>query len=258
MLAISSIRIRPSLPDSALIYHRDPKHLQETHMTSWMIDPKDPARTEIVERAKKLGITGNPDRPAHCLGAILLSYGMTVQAHVVHAVDPIITDGKYVVMINRKNEPGKGKPALPGGFIDPAKGGVESAVQAAAREAMEEVGVDLAKANSTLLGTRNMDRPFDVRVATNDGLKEKYGINDGDIFMVSTQAVRFDVPDLDKTSLIAGDDAAPGSARRVEIAILTRNDVGIPDHFDMIRSAFDNRSPPPAPRTQRPSPIKRA
>ena len=116
-------------------------------------------------------------------------------------------------------------------------GGVESGIRAAAREAMEEVGIDLGQAHSILIGSRNMDRPFDVRVAANDGLKEKCGIESGDIFMVSTQAVRFDVPDLAHTSLTAGDDAAPGSARRVRIHSVTRDAVGVPDHFDMIMAA---------------------
>lgn len=207
-------------------------------MSEWMIDNADPARLEIVERAKNLGITGTPDKASHALGDILLADGRTVQAHVVHAVDPIITDGKSVVMINRRNDPGKGKPALPGGFIDPAQGGgIESAVQAAAREAMEEVGVDLGSAASTLVGTRNMDRPYDVRVASTDGLKDKYGIGKGDVFMVSTQAVRFDVPDLENTALTAGDDAAPGSARRVSLDSIHPDSVGIPDHYNMIVAA---------------------
>lgn len=211
-------------------------------MTSWMIDNADPARLEIVERAKQLGITGSPDKAAHPLGPIVLADGRTVNAHVVHAVDPIITDGDEIVMINRKNDPGMGKPALPGGLIDPTKGGgVESAVQAAAREAAEEAGIDLATAKATLIGTRNMDRPFDVRVAWNNALEEKYGIKEGDIFMVSTQAVRFDAPDLKQTKLVAGDDALPGTARRVEISSLNKNSVGIPDHFDMIAQAFPEK-----------------
>lgn len=206
---------------------------------SWMIDNNDPARLEIVERAKKLGITGSPDQAAHAVGTITLADGRVVNAHVVHAVDPVITDGNELVMINRKNDPGMGKPALPGGLIDPTKGGgVESAVQAAAREAAEEAGIDLENAKATLIGIRNMDRPFDVRVATNNALEEKYGIKEGDIFMVSTQAVRFDVPDLSHTRLIAGDDALPGTARRVEIKSLTRDVVGIPDHFDMVAATF--------------------
>jgi 8-oxo-dGTP pyrophosphatase MutT (NUDIX family) len=164
----------------------------------------------------------------------------------VHAVDPIITDGHEVVVINRKNPPGMGKPALPGGFIDPAKGGgVESAIQSAAREAAEEVGIDLHQMKATLIGTRNMNRPFDVRVAANNSLEEKYNIKEGDVFMVSTQAVRFDVSDLAKTKLVAGDDAAPGSARRVKIDSLTKDSMGVPDHFAMIEAAFPDRFPRP-------------
>jgi len=213
-------------------------------MAGWMIDNNDPARREIVDRAQELGITGTPDKAAHSLGAITLADGRTVNAFVVHAVDPIITDGNEVVMINRKNAPGMGKPALPGGFIDPTQGGgVESAIQAAAREAAEEVGIDLQKTKATLIGTRNMNRPFDVRVAANNDLKENYGIQEGDIFMLSTQAVRFDVPDLARTKLVAGDDAAPGSARRVKIDSLTKDSVGIPDHFDMIAATFPDHFP---------------
>lgn len=204
---------------------------------SWMIDDNDPARDEIVERAVKLGITGDPDKAAHALGLVTLADGRTANAHVVHAVDPIITDGETVVMINRSRDPGAGMPALPGGFIDPSKGGgVESAVQAAAREALEEVGVELGE--GIHVGVRNMERPYDVRVAKGDGLLEKYGIADGDVFMVSTQGVRFNVPDLSRTPLIAGDDAQPGSARRVEIGQITRTTVGIPDHADMVHAAI--------------------
>jgi 8-oxo-dGTP pyrophosphatase MutT (NUDIX family) len=208
-------------------------------MPSWMIEDNDPARLEIARRAKALGIPGTPDKASHPLGEITLADGNTVNAHVVHAVDPIITDGEYIVMIDRKHDPGNGKPALPGGFIDPTKGGgVESAIQAATREAAEEAGIDLEKATAKLIGTRNMNRSFDVRIAANNALEEKYGIKKGDIFMVSTQAVRFDVPDLAHTGLIAGDDAMTGSARRVRIDSLTRDSVAIPDHFDMIDAAF--------------------
>ena len=210
----------------------------------WMIDNNDPARFEIAERAKKLGITGNPDKASHALGSLTLANGKVVEAFVVHAVDAIITDGKMIVMINRSHEPGMGKPALPGGLMDPTNGGsVESAVQTGTREAAEEVGIDLSKAKATLIGTRNMDRPHDVRVAKDGGLFEKYGISEGDIFMVSTQAVRFDVSDLANTKLTAGDDAQPGTARRVKINSLTKESVGIPDHFDMIVTAFPEHFP---------------
>lgn len=210
-----------------------------------MIDKDSPTAKEIVQRALRLGITGTPDKASHFLGDITLADGRTVRAHVIHAVDPIITDGDAVVLINRTNEPRKGLPALPGGFIDPTKGGgIESAIQAAAREALEEVGVELDTDQATLLGMRNINRPFDIRVAGGDGLKAKYGVSSGDVFMVSTQAVRFDVPDLSSTKLVAGDDAAPGSARRVKISDITRESMGISDHYDMIAAAFPKPAAP--------------
>jgi 8-oxo-dGTP pyrophosphatase MutT (NUDIX family) len=213
----------------------------------WMIGESDPARLEIVRRAVALGITGTPSQASHVLGEITLADGRKVRAHVVHAIDPIITDGDSVVLINRKHPPRQGMPALPGGFMDPTQGGgIETAIQAAAREAMEEVGISLGEGK--LIGMRNMNRPHDVRIATNTGgpsgqqaldeLYRKYGIREGDIFMVSTQAVRFDVPNLKQTNLNAGDDALPGSARRVLVASLTREMFGITDHYDMIMQAF--------------------
>jgi ADP-ribose pyrophosphatase YjhB (NUDIX family) len=231
-------------------------------MAGWMLDKNDPARLEIARRAVQLAeersIYGDPDSGAHPLGKVRLADGREVNAHVVHAVDPIITDGNEVVLINRMREPGQGKPALPGGFIDPTKGGSETAVQAAAREAMEEAGIALDDGKP--IGKRNMNRPQDVRVATfnvdqadisveekekrqktKDDMKAKYGIDEGDIFIVSTQAVRFDVPDLANTKLVAGDDAMPGSARRVEIASLKVEDMGIADHFEMIKETFPDK-----------------
>ncbi len=212
-------------------------------MTHWMIDDNDPARYEIAERSKKLHVQGNPDKASYHLGAVTLANGKTVEAHMIPAVDAVITDGKEVVMINRLHDPGMGKPALPGGFIDPLKGGgVETAIQASVREALEEAGAHLSKETAVLVGRRNLDRPFDVRVAINDHLEKKYGIKEGDVFMVSTQLVYFDVKDLRKTRLKSGDDAAPGSARRIKISEINKGMMGIPDHFDMIATALMSRT----------------
>ena len=209
--------------------------------TSWTLDANDPARAVIVARAKALGITGAPEKAAHALGPVTLADGRTVAAYVVHAVDAIITDGTYIVMIDRVYDPGKGKPALPGGLIDPLPDGtVETPVRAAAREAMEEAGITLGDGRP--VGPRNMDRPFDIRGANettpNYDLGKKYGIRHGDVFMVSTQAVRFDVPNLTRIPLTGGDDAMPGTARLVARRDISRATVGIPDHADMIAAAF--------------------
>lgn len=198
----------------------------------------DVVRAEIVRRAEALGITGAPDRPSHPLGRVETASGMLI-CHVVHAVDAVITDGISVVLINRRNPPSQGMPALPGGFIDPdTDGRAENVLQAAAREAFEEAGITLT--NGIAVGRRNFHRPGDIRIAWND--LPAYGIARDEAFLVSTQPIRFDVPDLAATRLSAGDDALPGSARRVLLARLTRDAMGIGDHFDMIQAALAARN----------------
>lgn len=198
----------------------------------------DDERAEIVRRALALQITATPDKAAHPLGALTRADGTRLNLHVVHAVDAVITDGIDVVLINRKNPPSQGMPALPGGFIDPQAGGrAENALAAAAREAMEEAGIHLHGGH--LIGVRNFHRPGDIRFAWGD--LPAYGIRKDDAFLVSTQAVRFDVPDLTVTKLEAGDDALPGSARRVKLCSLTRAFMGVGDHYDMIVAALAER-----------------
>jgi len=202
-----------------------------------MLDQNDPARADIVARAKRLYFPGNPDYAAHYLGRITLLGGHVAKAWVIHAADPVITDGKNVVLINRKNPPAAGLPSLPGGMLDPLPDGtVEDVIRASAREALEEAGIQIKDVKGHPIGMRNMDRPQDVRVAVNNDLK-KYGIRQGDVFMVSTQAVLFDIPNLAAVALRAGSDAERNSARLVPIADLTRDNMGIPDHYDMIREA---------------------
>lgn len=198
----------------------------------------DAERAEIVRRAENLGITGTPDRASHALGPLTRADGTMLQTHVVHAVDAVITDGTSVVVINRKNPPGQGLPALPGGFLDPqANGGAENALAAAAREALEEAGITLK--GGILIGVRNCNRPSDIRFAWND--LPAYGICKDDAFLVSTQAVRFDVPNLADTRLEAGDDALPGSARRIPLSALSAELIGVRDHYDMILAALAAR-----------------
>ncbi len=213
-------------------------------LKNWMIDHDDPARMEIVSRAKKLGITDCLQKVSHELGEIKLKDGRIVLAHVIHAVDAILTDGEHLVMIKRKNAPGIGKLALPGGFLDPKEeGGIETPVQGALREVLEEAfeGIQISLSEGQLVGRRNMNRPFDVRVARGDRLKEKYNICDGDIFMVSTQAIVFHFPALENTQLMAGDDALPGTACKIKIGSIIKDDMGVADHFDMIREAFSEK-----------------
>ncbi len=53
------------------------------------------------------------------------------------AADVIIRHGRGVVLVKRKNEPYRGKWALPGGFVEYG----EKVEHAAVREAMEETGL---------------------------------------------------------------------------------------------------------------------
>ena len=218
---------------------------------SYMLDSSDPAAAEIVRRAKSLMIGSNPDTPSHKLGKVTLANGEEVNAHVVHAVDSVVTDGRYVAMIDRLKDPGKGKPALPGGFIDPAKNGAAETSQiAAARETHEEINLALNPVSGILVGSRLIDRPQEIRIADFSHIddpakraakqaefKEKYDIEPGDVLLVSTQAVLFYVPDLQHANPKAGDDAAPGSAKLVEMSKLTEDYVGIPDHAGLIHTA---------------------
>lgn len=209
--------------------------MPQQHSDSWMLSSNDPARDEISRRAKELGIISTPDKAAHALGTVALLDGRVVNTHVIHAVDAIITDGTSVLMITRKNEPSKGMPALPGGFMDPVAGKVESLATAAMREALEETGVTV-QGKGKPVGERNFDRPYDVRICRGNGLYEKYGIADGDLFMVSTQGIRFDVDNLQDIPLHAADDAE--DAYTVPIEQVTEDFVGVPDHAHMVQQAM--------------------
>lgn len=204
-------------------------------MSESMLPDNDPARDELISRALSLGIQHSPDAPIHHLGKIILANSKTVNAHVVHAVEAIITDGKNIVMINRLNPPGEGKPALPGGWMDYKKDNiVETAEETAIREAEEETGAIVT--NGKLVGQRVMNRPHDIRVARKD--MPALNIKKGDVFMVSTQAVRFSVENVNALTLEAKDDAAPNSARFIPLKNLTYDYLGIPDHFDLIKQAI--------------------
>ncbi len=170
-------------------------------------------------------------QPAEYLGPITLPDGQTVSLYLRHAADAIIIDDcGQCILITRLNEPGIGKLAMPGGFID----GDETAEQAARREAMEETGISeslLATAKTLGVLPRLYDRPRDIRIAYNDLPGTE--IKKGDVMMIPTQGVGLKLPgDFNKISLHAGDDA--GSVRILRIADLTVSDFGIADHLTMI------------------------
>jgi 8-oxo-dGTP pyrophosphatase MutT (NUDIX family) len=179
-----------------------------------LVDPV--LQQEIVRRAQAGNFgAGQPGQAVNSLGSIAMPNGKQVCVYLRHAVDPVLLDDAgQVVLIARRNNPGAGLEALPGGFIDPignSEGSVvvEQAAAAALREAMEETGIGkdiLAAANVTPVGTRIYDRPFDIREAWCD--IPHTPIKKGDFFAVSTQAFCVRIKgDLSTIALQAGDDA---------------------------------------------------
>jgi ADP-ribose pyrophosphatase YjhB (NUDIX family) len=205
----------------------------------------DPVLQQKIVRRVEAGNFGadQPDQAADSLGSITLPGGKRVSVYLRHAADPVLLDcAGHVVLITRRNNPGEGLRALPGGFLDPvpnAKGGfgVERAVAAALREAMEETGISrhiLAEAEITPVGRRSFNRPFDIREAWCNIPDTR--ILEGDLFAVSTQAFCIRIKDnLSTVFLRAGDDAT--DARVEQIADLRPQQFAVPDHLPMITQA---------------------
>src|SRR2546422_7235595 len=63
---------------------------------------------------------------------------MVAQAHPSVAVDGIVLHSGKLVAVRRKNEPYRGMPALPGGFVELG----ETTVEAVVREGREETGLE--------------------------------------------------------------------------------------------------------------------
>src|SRR6266571_9038797 len=63
---------------------------------------------------------------------------MVAQAHPSVAVDGIVLHGGKLVAVRRKNDPYRGMPALPGGFVELG----ETTVEAVVREVREETGLE--------------------------------------------------------------------------------------------------------------------
>lgn len=200
---------------------------------------------EIVRRAQNGNFgTGQPRQVVNSLGSIDMPGGKRVSVYLRHAVDAVLLDDLgNVVLITRRNNPGAGLEALPGGFLDPVRNpeGVivaEQASEAVLREAMEETGVAehvLAAATISPVGVRSYNRPFDIREAWSD--IPETPIRKGDLFAVSTQAFRINVKgDLFRIPLWAGDDA---TEVRVEQAISLRPEqFAVADHLHMIKQAL--------------------
>jgi ADP-ribose pyrophosphatase YjhB (NUDIX family) len=204
----------------------------------------DPAlQEEIMRRIRVANIcVSQPLHTADPLGSLEMPGGKEVAVYLRHAVDAVLLDtAGNVVLITRRNQPGMGLAALPGGFIDlrhPSASVIEQPAEAALREAREETGISediLAAANVRPVGTRACNRPFDIREAWGDVAETP--IKQGDLFAVSTQAFCVRIKgDFSTIPLRAGDDAS--EVRVEEVAALQAKDFGVPDHLAMIRQAI--------------------
>jgi 8-oxo-dGTP pyrophosphatase MutT (NUDIX family) len=172
--------------------------------------------------------------PAEYLGPFTLPDGKTVQLCLRHAADAILLDDLgQTILITRRNNPGIGKLAIPGGFID----GDETVDAAARREAIEETGISpqlMAGAKTLTILPRLYNRPGDIRIAWNNLPGTQ--IKKGDIMMVPTQGVCLKLPgDFTQFQLKAGDDA--GTVQVAKIRDLTQSQFGIGDHLPMLQEA---------------------
>jgi ADP-ribose pyrophosphatase YjhB (NUDIX family) len=203
----------------------------------------DPALQQKIIALVLAGNFGDaPDAAAHDLGLVEMPDGTRLRCFARHAADPVLLDeAGQVVLITRMHEPGVGKFALPGGFMDAVDGVVEDGRAAALREAVEETGVSaaiLAQCAVFAVGGRRYDRPFDIRRAWNDIAGT--AIKMGELFTVSTQGFCVKISgDLRNVALAAGDDAA--SVRVMRVDELRADMFAVPDHLDMITEALGLR-----------------
>jgi 8-oxo-dGTP pyrophosphatase MutT (NUDIX family) len=196
----------------------------------------DPAvQQALVARILAAGLPDRPAETAARLGPVDLPDGTRRGLFVRFAADGVLADrAGNIVLITRLHNPGIGRLAIPGGFVDLVNGQPEDIVTTARRELAEETGIDAALLRDAALagiGWRRYNRPFDLRIAWSD--IPDTDIKKGDIFMASTQPIylRTDA-DLTRTRLTAGDDAT--AARVVSAATITADTLGIPDQLGMI------------------------
>src|SRR5256712_4363974 len=82
--------------------------------------------------------TPSASRTSTASGCRPASDRMVAQAHPSVAVDGIVLQDGKLVAVRRMNEPYRGMPALPGGFVELG----ETTVEAVVREVREETGLE--------------------------------------------------------------------------------------------------------------------
>jgi ADP-ribose pyrophosphatase YjhB (NUDIX family) len=195
-------------------------------MTNLTAEDRKTITAMAVSYATRNNIGADPTKPAEHIG-----WFGSVKVHMVHASDPIITDGTLFVAVVRTDSEGMDKVALPGGFMDDG----ETAIQTSRREGLEETGFETQ--NAEVIGQRIFDGSRSIRVADPkldiDGTMAKLGIKEGEIFVVSAQPVLHYVADLSKSEVKAGADVKAARVIPIEGAVFS-----IPDHKAMVENAL--------------------
>lgn len=135
----------------------------------------------------------------------------------VRCADSLITQSGHILLVERKNAPGKGLYALPGGHVEPT----EDALGAAIRETRGETKIDMPR--GLFLRHLKERRPFDHPKRSERG-------------WVSTDVFRFELEDkpLSKMEKVKGAD----DARRafwMPLEEITPENM-FEDHFDIIQA----------------------
>ena len=131
--------------------------------------------------------------------------------------DAVVLCRGSVLLVQRKNAPGAGLWAIPGGFLDPS----ETIAAGTKRELLEETGLDLQKVWSTLLGQKVFDAPersMRGRIITHVSVFEVEPDSNGDL-----------------PAVVAGDDAA--EAEWVRIGNIERAGM-FDDHYHILQAVL--------------------
>lgn len=207
----------------------------------------DPAVQNAVVALATQATAGRagPAAATERLGTVATPEG-NVTVHLKHAADMVVMDllGN-VVLVKRGQNPGKGKWALPGGFIeDTSFGRIERASEAGLRELAEEAGLKVSSA-PVHVGVWRINRPFDIRYANRDICNCATGdvdIREGDLINVTSQGFLVVVDDLSREGLNAGDDADGVCVMNIQDLYAAERQapgcvLGIDDHWSIIVDA---------------------
>ncbi len=227
----------------------------------WMLqDGQNPELAEKlnIRALEAYGQSKGITAPAVNLGKVTYKDAKGVEheqnLHMVHAVDTILTDGKRVLVIERKGEPDKDKIALIGGLIDQPRhplqeGDVIDIRDDAARELKEEANGEVLAGAGVVIGENRLiaRQPRDIRIVSGDSIHyknvENLGVKPNDLMLVTTQAVLFQVSpeQLDKmeSNFKAGTDARADSARLENIQELLQDKKMGLDHGTLLQQAVD-------------------